>query len=113
MSSPHRDWHRLVEELVTLVPPADFSVAAWDVFIRERQALLERIAELSPPPHTDSGLARKLQQQYDAVNEGIERLLEHQRQVAGELSRLRRCRSRLKGSILTPKSLFGSLDVTA
>ncbi len=113
MSPPHLDWRQLVEELVTLAPPGDASVEAWDVFTRQRQAILGRLAEMEGMAAADSGLAAELRLQYDAVNEGIERLLEQQRQVARELNHLRQCRSRLKGSILTPQSLPGGLDVTA
>jgi hypothetical protein len=113
MSSPPLDWRQLVEELVTLVAPGDASVEAWDVFTGQRQAILERLAELEGMAAADSALAAELRQQYDAVNEGMERLLEQQRQVARELNHLRQCRSRLKGSILTPQPLPGGLDVTA
>jgi len=113
MSSPRLDRRQLVEELVTLVAPDDASVEAWDVFAGQRQAVLGRLAEMEGMAAADSVLAAELRQQYDAVNEGMERLLEQQRQVARELNHLRQCRSRLKGSILTPQPLPGGLDVTA
>ena len=113
MSPPDLDWRQLVEELVTLTPPGDLNAEAWDVFTRQRQAVLERLAALEGEAAKDSALATELREQYDTVDEGIARLLEQQRQVARELNHLRQCRSRLKSSILTPQPLLGGLDVTA
>ena len=46
MSPPDLDWRQLVEELVTLTPPGDLNAEAWDVFTRQRQAVLERLGAL-------------------------------------------------------------------
>ena len=103
----------LILELCELSVPGTTSLEEWEQFIEKRQLLLDRISDRFPSGGVSDEVLCLLRQQCDAVSEAT-RILggEHER-VGQELTKLRRIRSRLQGSVLQTKPFLGNLNVTA
>jgi len=103
----------LILELCELPVPGTTSLEEWEEFIEKRQVILDQLSDPFPGPGVSDEVLCLLRQQCDAVSEATRNLGGERERVAQELTKLRRIRSRLQGSVLQTKPFRGNLNVTA